>query len=122
MGDSVTVQSDVVRRDIGGGNWVEFKAELGYGETKMLEGAKTRLHVLIGDTATDWQRHQVLRMQLWLADWSLTDKGKALKIERATIENLSARVGEAIDKALDTYLAELETAEDPTETTPTESS
>ncbi|MFH1273993.1 MAG: hypothetical protein ABIJ49_14315 [Pseudomonadota bacterium] len=108
-----------VRHEVmGGEHWIELKGRLSYYENEQLANAGLQTQ-FEGGSATmglDLPARSVLKMQLWLADWSFTDEnGKSVSVSRDAIEALDARLGNEVEDAINTQeelvAAEIDEAE-----------
>jgi hypothetical protein len=104
------VKPAITRLDLGEGQWVEIKEQITYGESQRLSGAMLRtVKTAAGDNevGVDFARYAVLKLQTWLVDWSLRDDAdKPVPVSPAAIENLTPEGAEAINDAIDAYVAE----------------
>ena len=95
------------------GGWIEVKARLSWGEEQQL--ASSAFRKMSGFTQRDFEvtpdmaEHAINRFLTWIVDWSLTDaKGKAAKLDRATVVNLHPTVAREIDRALTEHIESVE--------------
>ena len=106
------VTPNVVRLDLSDGDWIEVKEQLTYAERQRLSGAMLRtVKTGAGDNemGVDFARYAVLRLQMYLTDWSFKgEDDKPVALSAAAIENLSEDAAGEINGAIDTYLEERE--------------
>jgi hypothetical protein len=102
----------VVRLPLSESDWCEIKEQLTYAEQQRLSGAMLRtVKTAAGDNemGVDFARYAVLRLQMYLTDWSFKDEAdKPVALSPAAIENLSQDAAAEINDALDAYLQERE--------------
>ena len=118
MGKNRFVEPSTVRVDLSDGDWVEIKERLSYGEQRRLTGSGV---TRIPDPTTgkisldlDLEKHSILRMQTWLADWSFADRnGRAVPISAAAIAALDGDTAQEIDTAISLHIMKLESARSP---------
>jgi hypothetical protein len=92
-----------VRLELSDGDWIEIKERLTYGEERKLANS-----ALVATSANGFQvdlaRAQLLRMEIWLTDWSFVDNnGKSVPLTPSAIQNLDPDTAEEIIAALDAY-------------------
>lgn len=103
-----------VKLDLPGGEWIEVKRELSYGDEQALAAS------MMGDIRTieksknaslgvDMRRYQLKRFTTWITAWSARGpNGKAIEVNEAAVANLRSEIAAAIDAALDAHIAALE--------------
>ena len=110
------VQPDTVRLDLPGGEWVEVKAELSWGEQQQMisagigfEGDVREMQSGGGKMAIHWVEFQVENLLVWIVDWSAKDaNGKAVPVTKQAIMNLHPAMAEALDAAITAHKEALE--------------
>lgn len=114
------VQPAVVRLDIGDGDWVEIKEQISYGEDQKLTGLLMQT-MRPGSVAVDqevgmnYAAWAVEKLSTWLVDWSLRDADdKPVPVSKPAIENLTPEAAEAINAAINAYLAKRQEGKAPT--------
>lgn len=104
------------RLDLGGGDWVEVKDELAFGEQQALNYANWKL-VQGQGVIIDYGAYDLKKLEYYLVDWSFRDAaGKPVSVTPETIQALAYAVAQEIIAALNAHLsalAEGEAAPDP---------
>jgi hypothetical protein len=113
--DSWFVTGETRRLALPGGHWIEVKECLTWGEQRQLETAAIRAQVALerGEPSLviDLKRHAVMRLLLYLVDWSLTlPDGRPAPIDEETLEKLHPTKAQLLQEALDRHVAEMEAA------------
>lgn len=106
------VVPSVARYDLDGGQWVEIKEELSYGEQKRMEnGGLAGMSGLVeGDSSgsridLDMANYEMERLLIWIVDWSATDaKGKSVEITRSAIEALDPDIAEELTDIISAHI------------------
>ena len=121
MGKSAFVEpNDTTRIELHGDVWIEVKNELTHAETQRLASSsitgmsRDQLSEAgdLNEIKVDFARHKLMRIQLYVIDWSLCDsKGKQVPVTSASIAALRPVVAALIDEALDAHIAEQEKKE-----------
>ena len=104
-----------------GDHKITVKRELGFGEEQalnaaMVGGFKAKDLKKGGDASAaemgiDLKKFAVERFATWIVGWTLTGKeNKPIPVSRAAIEVLRGPFADAIDKALDAHIEELDAA------------
>lgn len=109
MPSSWFVRPETVRLDLSEGQWVEIKEQLSYGEDQKLTGLLVT-SVRPGDDGNvvggNYGVYAVRKLLSWITDWSLRDADdKPVEVSLASIENLTPDAAEAINEAINAYLA-----------------
>ena len=104
----------VVRYELSEGDWVEFKAELTYGERLRLSsralGQRINMETRQVEYSPQLEAYSVEELFMWLTDWSLTDvKEEVVEISR---ESIGALRQDAADELRESLAKHLEAMED----------
>ena len=99
----------VVRYELSEGDWVEFKAELTYGERLRLSsralGQRINMETRQVEYTPELEAYSIEELFMWLVDWSLCDgEGHIVEIGRESIGALKQDAAEEIRKALADHL------------------
>lgn len=96
----------------GSDHWIEVKQRLTFGEKQRLEGGS--LVGVVNDKGQtqmqiDWERFPVMRMAVWIVDWSFRDeRDKSVKVTRSAIEALDPEMAVIILDMLDEHEQNIE--------------
>jgi len=104
------VLPETVRLELSGGEWIEVKKRLTYGEQQRLAGGALRPKLTDGeiDISLDLETHSILRLTTWIVDWSARNpKGKEAGVSKEAIASLDPDIVEEIEKALTAHIEAL---------------
>jgi hypothetical protein len=101
MGKNRFVKTGAVRYDLPDGeDWIEIKERLNFGEQQRLAGGALgrATGILSGNVEVpfDFEQYEILRMLLWLVDWSFVSysadgkPGKPIRITKDALTNLDS--------------------------------
>ncbi len=116
MGRNRFVVQRKKRIDISDGDWIDVKEELNIGDQLDVEGAGMELSQRPGDNAATYKFAKpgdsaVMRVAIWLADWSLCDAlGDKVILSREAVRRLDEKTFDEIRKAIDEHIKEKEKA------------
>lgn len=101
-----TVDADIVRVVLEGGEWLELKKGLSWGEQEHLRTVgMTKVTLGQSDVAVDWSAFSVARIATWVVDWSARGRdGKPLAITIDNIKALHPKAAQAINEAIDRHI------------------
>lgn len=107
------VQPDVVRIQLGDGDWIEVKKELSVGEEKRYRSAgMQRVSQEAGrsEIGVNWSAMAFARVEMYLTDWSAAygEKGKAVPLSPTAIQSLSVEDFDRIDDAIQKHIAAMD--------------
>lgn len=108
--------AEAVRLELDGGQWVEVKPELSYGEEQHVQavvatslGGKDG-----GQVSLDIDLYHVERLATYIVAWSLTDRqGRPVRPTRDAIRSLRAPQAKVINDALDAHIARMQLGKAP---------
>lgn len=105
------------RLDLGGGRWIEIKAELTYREQEQLRSAGIRGRESDEgkpDYYIDLGEFDLAKLKMWLVDWNATDRdGTRIPCTSAAVDELKPPVAQAMLEAINAYQETLETRKNP---------
>jgi len=111
MGRSRFVLPETERLELSEGDWIEVKKRLTYGEQQRLAGGALRPKLTDGeiDISLDLETHSILRLSIWIIDWSFCDaKDKQVEVSRDAIASLDPDTVEEIETVLTAHIRALE--------------
>lgn len=99
--------------------WVRFKKQLNIGEDRAYKtagltsvsrpAARGIVDEATSEVKVDWRATGVVRLMVWLTDWSLTDdKDRKLPLKREVVDTLHVDVFTLIENALTAHVEALE--------------
>lgn len=94
------------RYELSDGDWVELRNELSFEEQRRVESGGLVGRVEGGDMGVevDWAAYGVARLVGWIADWSFTDNGTRVPVNRETVGRLSPATAEELDAVLTAHV------------------
>jgi hypothetical protein len=107
------VVPDTTTIQLSGGDWIEIKNELTYGEQEDLNSAGLRSMRRPEDGEAEitlqWNQFNTAKIAMWLADWSFRDeKDRPVQINRENIRNLTNETAQEILAAIEEHQANIE--------------
>ena len=110
------VKPEIVRLDLGDGEWIEIKKRLTVAEQRKLQTAGFNKISTPADGSEDtpsvdidWSRMTLARVLTYLTEWSIRDdKDKPVRITEATIGTLDPDAFAEIDDAIEKHIEAME--------------
>ena len=111
MGRDRFVTSETVKLDLTDGDWIIVKKRLTYGEQQRYATAGFRTVIADkkrgddeAEISVDFERTAIMRLAVWISEWSFTRNGKSVPVTQAAISALDADTVAEIDAALTVHI------------------
>jgi len=115
MGRDRFVTAETVKLDLSDGDWIIVKKRLTYEEQQRYATAGFRTVIADkkraddeAEITVDFAQTAIMRLAVWISEWSFTRNGKAVPVTRSAIGALDADTVIEIDDALTKHIEAIE--------------